>query len=248
MSNDTVTAPGTTEVKKASKGNGKQTTKPVQATLAGGSSDTATVDTTEATDETTDGKKEGGRSTFLKIHNDNYVHHSLFKDLVSISSDLEDGKYSLVLGFRDGRRVSAVIEEEAELIKVTKRMKEYAKNDGADAEQKGRSTFLKIHNENYLHHGLFKELVTITSDDRTSETGSTLLMGFRDGRQVTAAVESDELPKVVKRVKEFAKKYGAQATATASASSDNAEASASKKKKAVAKASTQPAVVETATA
>jgi hypothetical protein len=174
---------------------------------------------TDDQDESTEGKREGGRSIFLKVHNETYVHHTLFKDLLTIVSDkAPSGKFNLQLGFRDGRQVFSVVEE-PELAKLTKRMKEYAKSDKSETtEQKGRSTFLKIHHETYVHHSLFKELVTISSNEETTGV-STLQLGFRDGRQVDTGIDTeDELKRVVKRVKEFAKKYGNAGSQSSAAS------------------------------
>jgi hypothetical protein len=169
-----------------------------------------TTDGETTTDEQdTEGKKEGGRSTFLKVHGETYVHHTLFKDLLTIATDVEPtGKIILQLGFRDGRQVDTAIEE-PDLIKVTKRMKEYAKEDKTDGDaSKGRSTFLKIHGETYVHHSLFRDVVTIATDKANNGSFSTLQIGFRDGRQVSARVEEAEVSRVVKRVKEYVKKYG----------------------------------------
>jgi len=175
--------------------------------------DNTTDGETTTDDHDTEGKKEGGRSTFLKVHGETYVHHTLFKDLLTIATDVEPtGTIILQLGFRDGRQVDTVVEE-ADLIKVTKRMKEYAKEDKTDGDaSKGRSTFLKIHGETYVHHSLFRDVVTIATDKANSGSFSTLQIGFRDGRQVSARVEEAEVSRVVKRVKEYVKKYGQQGT------------------------------------
>ena len=200
--------------------------------------------TIEDQDESTEGKREGGRSIFLKVHNETYVHHTLFKDLLAIVSDKSpSGKFNLSLEFKDGRQVFSVVDE-PELAKLTKRMKEYAKSDKSEqTDQKGRSTFLKIHHETYVHHSLFKELVTISSSEESSGT-SRLQLGFRDGRQIDTGIESeDELKRVVKRVKEFAKKYGtpgSHASAASGAEESSVEDSTAKevsKKKRAGKAS-----------
>lgn len=168
-----------------------------------------TGDATTSTDSgTADGspKKEGGRSIFLKISGETYVHFSLFKDLLTIGSKREtDTTTILTLGFRDGRELSAQVDT-ADVAKTSKRVREYQKSDHHDTtEQKGRSTFLKIHNETYVHFSLFSDLVTISSD--VQEDGNYLLqLNFRDGRSVVTDVHKDEITRTVKRTKDFHKR------------------------------------------
>ena len=120
-------------------------------------------DTIDSTTEGTLEKKEreGSRSIFLKVAGNTWVRNTSFKDLLTITTTKANATGDttvLTLGFRDGRELSATVED-SELIKTTKRMKEYARPSPTEAtEQKGRSTFLKVHGETYLHFSLLKDV------------------------------------------------------------------------------------------
>lgn len=203
----------------------------VEKTAAPDAADVTTDNTTGTSEE-----KKGGRSIFLKVAGETCVHHTLFKDLLTIGSKREGADTSsLTLGFRDGRELSAIVEN-SELAKTTKRMKEYSKNDNEDtSEQRGRSTFLKIHNETYVHHSLFADLLTIASD-KMEDGNFSLQLSFRDGRSVITDVEQPELQRVVKRVKEFVKRLlkaehaSAETVETDTDTGENVKASNGKKK------------------
>ncbi len=199
---DNKTSPASGAVATAAKGKAKA---PAPKTPKVTATDSGDVTTDNSLDNATEEKK-GGRSIFLKVAGETYVHHTLFKDLLTIGSKRESANTTyLTLGFRDGRELSAIVET-PELAKTTKRMKEYSKNDNEDTtEQRGRSTFLKIHNETYVHHSLFADLLTISSD-KTDDGNYTLQLNFRDGRSVVTDVEHAEIQRVVKRVKEFVKR------------------------------------------
>ncbi len=196
---------------------------------------------TDAADGTTDSgttegspKKEGGRSIFLKVSGETYVHHELFRELLTIGSKrVDDNTTVLTLGFRDGRELSSQVPT-SEISKASKRLKDYAKSDHCDTtEQKGRSTFLKIHNETYVHFSLFQDLVTISSD--VQDDGNYLLqLNFRDGRHVVTDVPKDDITRAAKRVRDFYKrltKVDLSDATDAETDGETAKASSSKVKK-----------------
>ena len=85
--------------------------------------------------KSTASSSNGRKTANLRIHHA-YVHASLFKDFASINPEqLPSGKWKIDINFKNNKSVSCIVENEKDLSKWTKKILEYQKKYGTEAEQ-----------------------------------------------------------------------------------------------------------------